>query len=1199
MRRTVCSLLPIALLALLGGAVDVRSQTSTATLKGVVTDKTGAVAPGAAVNLTQVSTDTRRTFTTDASGQFTFTFLEPGQYRLEVQSQGFKRFTQEGIKLEVGQLAELAVALEAGNISETISITADQTALQLDTSSGALGGVIERSQVDALPLNGRNVLQLAQLEPGVNSSPGSRRANPGLGAVAEISINGGRALTNEIVIDGISVTQKADNLSALKPSPDAVQEFRIATNSYSAEYGRTGGGALNFSIRSGGAKFRGTLFEYLRNDVFDAKTYFANATGSRKEKFRFNQFGGNFSGPVYVPSFGGGKPGLAKASKLFFFFNYEGLRTSTSTLRQNTVPTARMRTGDFSELLGATVPNVNVRDTNGSLIPARQGMVYVPGPLVAAGQPGAGSRVVFANNLIPESRLNPVARRALSFYPLPNRSGLVQNYVVNSPAVSADNQYTFRLDYNISPSHNLYGRIIKESNNSNNQGSMPGTIVSVQNAAINRQGPGTAVIDYIWTLSPRVIVHANAGATRFDTRSTTFSLGFDPASLGFPSYLANASGDSKVFPTLSSVGYSQMGPNLGNTFIINSQDTFSFNQDLSLLLGAHTIKIGANQRHFRIYNYRTSDPAGNFAFSRAFTGRTSADGTSGDSIASMLLGHPSSGRLGIAPQPAVGSNYLAFFVQDDWQVTRRLTLNLGLRYEIDYPNTERFNRLTNFDLDDPFPVGNISVNFPAATGLGTRTIPLRGIVTPVGRGGVSNREQSDRDLNNFAPRIGLAFKIDDKTVLRAGGGIFYSSLSGGGLSTASYAIGDLVETGFIPSLDGGVTPNPGANLSNPFPNGIVQPTSRYEGPLTGYGQNIPVRLRDLRMPVAPQWNLNLQRDLPGKVIAQVTYAGSAGIGLFTPRTDLNTLSPEVMALGETVLNTRVTNPFLALPVGQRPPAASTINTATLTVAQLLRPYPQFGLVHSYAGNEAHSTYHSLQLKASRRFNDGLSFTVGYVFAKSIDDVSSLQGNFSIQSPIYQNYYNRRADKSLSTFDVRHRLTANTVWQLPFGARGRWVREGVWSQIIGGFSLNTIVQAQGGLPLAVIAANPTVQAGLSFIQLRPNLIGDPRGLGTTKGEQVLAWFNPAAFQQPATYTFGNSPRSLPSVRSPGFFSTNLSLGRDFRITETAKLQFRAEAFNLFNRANFSFPVSTLGAAGFGRINATGDARQLQFALRLYF
>ncbi|HEX4949524.1 MAG TPA: carboxypeptidase-like regulatory domain-containing protein [Blastocatellia bacterium] len=1175
------------------------AQTSTATLKGVVTDNTGAVTPGATVNLTQVSTGTKRTFTTDTSGQFTFTFIEPGQYALEVQGQGFKRFTQDGVKLEVGQLAELNVTLEPGNISETINITADQTALQLDTGSAALGGVIERNQVDALPLNGRNVLQLAQLEPGVNTSPGSRRANPGLGAVAEISINGGRPLTNEIVIDGSTVTQKADNLPSLRPSPDSVQEFRIATNAYSAEYGRTGGGALNFSIRSGGAKYRGTLYEYLRNDAFDAKTFFANATNSPKEKLRFNQFGGNFGGPVWLPRFGEGGPGAGKADKLFFFFNYEGLRIRQSNLFQNTVPTEKMRNGDFSELLGATIANTTVRDTNGNLIPARQGMIYAPGAVVATGQPGAGSRVVFANNIIPAARINTVAKNALAYYPLPNRTGLAQNYVVNSPQTTANSQYTVRLDYNISQRHNLYGRWIGEVNENTNQGTFPGLISSTVNQPFLKQTPGSAVVDYVWTITPRVIAHANVGATRFENNITTFSKGFNPSQLGLPGFYSTLSDDAKIFPTFAPVGYTQLGPNRNFANVINAQDTWSFTEDMSLLLGAHTIKFGANQRHFKVYNSRPDDPAGNFAFTRAFTARTATDTTSGDAMASLLLGNPSSGRLAIAPQPAVASNYMAFFVQDDWQVNRRLTLNLGFRYEIDYPNTERFNRLTNFDLNAQFPVNSITVAFPAATGLGSRTIPLRGVVTPVGRGGVSNREQSDRDLNNFAPRIGLAFKLNDKTVIRAGGGLYYSSLSGGGLSNASYAIGDLVETTFVASLDGGVTPNPNANLSNPFPNGIVFPTSRYEGPLTGYGQTVPARLRAVRMPVVPQWNLNIQRDLPGKIIAQVGYAGSAGIGLFTPRTDLNTLSPEVLALGETILNTRVNNPFLALPVEQRPAASSGLGTATLTVAQLLRPFPQFGLVQSYAFNEAHSTYHSLQIKVSRRFSDGLSFTAGYAFSKLIDDVSSLQGNFTTQSPVYQDYYNRRADKSLSTFDVRHRLTANVLWNLPFGNGRRWAKEGVLSHIIGGFALNGLTQAQSGYPLAVIAANPTVQAGLSFVQLRPNLIADPKGTGTTKGEQVAAWFNPAAFQQPATYKFGNAPRTLPGVRSQGFFATNLSLSRDFKFTENTKLQFRAEGFNLFNRANFSYPVSTLGAAGFGRINATEDARQMQFALRLYF
>ncbi len=632
------------------------------------------------------------------------------------------------------------------------------------------------------------------------------------------------------------------------------------------------------------------------------------------------------------------------------------------------------------------------------------------------------------------------------------------------------------------------------------------------------------------TLTPRMVLHVNGGWTRQSIVSLTISDGFDPASLGFPASVANASGDSRVFPSFAPVGYGALGPprNFGSTK--NNQDTFSFNQDVSLLRGAHSFKFGANQRVYRIYNHRPDDPAGNFAFTRAFTARTATDIVSGDPIASFLLGNPASGRLGIAPDPAVQNLYYAFFAQDDWKANQRLTLNLGLRWEADLANTERFDRLTNFDFNAQFPVSTLSVAFPAATNLGTRSIPLRGVVTPVGRGNVETREQFDRNLNNFGPRIGLALKLNDKTVLRAGGGIFYGSSSGGGFSNATYAMADLTETGFIATLDN-LTPTPGTNLSNPFPSGIVRPTGTYDGPLTNYGQQLlSVRLRTIRQPKIGQWNLSLQRELPGHLIAQVAYAGSASIGLLGGPTDINQLSDEAQALGATVLNTTVANPFLTLPVEQRPAATSILGRATVTVAQLLRPYPQFGRIQSYNANESHATYHSLQTKLSRRFNDGLAFSAAYTFAKTIDDISGISAGPTIQVPNYQNYYNRRADKSLSTFDVRHRFVGNVTYDLPFGKGRSYLREGALGKIIGGFSVNAITQAQSGFPLSVTAVNAAL-LGLSFTQLRPNLVGDPRLPGDRpKADRVGQWFNTAAFAQPAQYTFGNAPRAAECTRA---------------------------------------------------------------------
>jgi hypothetical protein len=480
------------------------------------------------------------------------------------------------------------------------------------------------------------------------------------------------------------------------------------------------------------------------------------------------------------------------------------------------------------------------------------------------------------------------------------------------------------------------------------------------------------------------------------------------------------------------------------------------------------------------------------------------------------------------------------------------------------------------------------------------------VVTPVGRGGVKNRENYDRDYNNVGPRVGLAFMLNKKTVIRAGGAIFYAPLGGGGFNNVTAAMADLAETGFIASLNNGVSPTPGTNLSNPFPSGIAQPANAYLGPLTGFGQqSIPARLRDIRQPYIGQWNLNVQRELPGAIIIEAAYAGSAGVGLLSGATDINQLSPEALAVASKIVNgaplgnLTAPNPFLTLPVDQRPPATSILGRSTVTVAQLLRPFPQFGAVVSYSQNESHSSYHSFQLTAWRRFGEGLTFSAAYSFSKSIDDLSSMSlNNQTIQIQYYQDYHNRRADKSLSNFDVTHRFIGDVTWRLPFGHDRRFVREGALARLIGGFSVNVIAQAQSGFPISISATNASLQ-GLAFNSLRPNVVGDVITSADSKADRIRRYFNPLAFAQPAPYAFGDAPRTLPNLRGPGYFTTNLSLQRDFHFTENARLQIRAEAFNVFNRANFQTPGTAFGAANFGVITSTEDPRQIQFAARIYF
>lgn len=417
---------------------------------------------------------------------------------------------------------------------------------------------------------------------------------------------------------------------------------------------------------------------------------------------------------------------------------------------------------------------------------------------------------------------------------------------------------------------------------------------------------------------------------------------------------------------------------------------------------------------------------------------------------------------------------------------------------------------------------------------------------------------------------------------------------------------DLAETPFIASLNNGISPVAGTNLSNPFPSGIVQPANAYLGPLTSFGQqSIPVRLRNIRQPFIGQWNLNVQRELWGGIIVEAAYAGSTGVGLLSGATDINQLSPEALTIASKVINgaplgnLTVANPFLNLPADQRPAATSILGRSTVTVAQLLRPFPQFGNLVSYSQNEAHSSYHSFQFTVSRRVNAGLTFSAAYAFSKSIDDLTSMSlNNQTIQIQYYQDYYNRRADKSLSNFDVKHRFIGDVAWQLPFGRERRFLQDGVLTKVLGGFSVNMIVQAQSGFPLSIGATNASLQ-GLAFNTLRPNMVGDVNTPANSRAGRLQQYFNTLAFAQPAPYTFGNAPRTLPNLRGPGYFTTNLSLQRDFRFTEHTKLQFRAEAFNAFNRANFSAPGTVLGATGFGVISNTEDPRQLQVALRLYF
>ena len=765
------------------------AQSSTATLRVRVTDPSSAVVPGATMTLVDVAKGIRHEAVTDTNGQYTFTFLNPGAYDLEVQASGFTTFSEKGIRLEVGQAGAIDVQLAIGASQQLVEVTA--AGPLLDTASASLGQMVDRHTMDALPLNGRNPIQLAQLDSAVATSTGSRSSNPNNAAVVAVSVNGGRALTNELLLDGATLGGKADNWPLTIPSQDAVQEFRVLTNSYSAEYGRTGGGTLTFTTRSGSNQFHGTVWEFFRNDALDANTFFSNKQGVDKGKLRYNQFGGNFGGPIL-------------RNKLFFFVNFEELKTSTGGLVQSTVPTAKMKKGDFSEL---------------------KAPIYMPGP--------SGQRVQFKDNMIPLSMQDPVAQKILSYYPDPNRPGFLNNYVAADPATGRDPQLIGRFDYHMTDTQQLFFRFTRDWILNSDAGNFPGSVATRTNTANQTSDPQSAAIDYVNTLSPHLVLHVNGSASRNTTVWVQPSSGFDLTTLGFPAYMNTAAGDVTLFPLISPTGYSGLGPLAASANRNTYQNTYTLASDLTMIQGRHNLKVGADFRIYQVNNYRSNNPSGSFSFTRSFTARTPTDTASGDPIASLLLGIPSAGTLGIVPRLAAQNKYFAVFVQDNWTLTNKLTVNLGLRYESDLPTTERYDRMTNLALKGEFPVTPTFI-FPANLNLPPRTGPLTGTVTFIGSPG--DRGLSSRDLNNFGPRVGVAYKLTDRIVIRSGAGIFYSPIAGGAIAPNLLAmLTSQINTTYVATLDNGVTPTPGQFLRDPFPNGVLQVPGRSQGALTGYG----------------------------------------------------------------------------------------------------------------------------------------------------------------------------------------------------------------------------------------------------------------------------------------------------------------------------------------------------------------------------
>jgi len=1128
--KIVVGLILIAILA-----ATAYGQVITGAVTGNVKDPTGAVVPGAEIRLTNMDTGVVRTTVSNELGNFQFLLVPLGTYSLEASLAGFKTFRRAGIIVETDRSLGVPVQMQIGEISETVEVVAGTPLLDPVTSS--LGSVMEEQKIGSLPLFGRNPMGLANLVPTVRGIGYFGGPTLSTWRLAGVSIGGGDPLTSSTLVDGIANEKMTDSGAMVVPTVEGTREFKVITNAMSAEFGRTSGGIVSLITKSGTNEFHGSLFEYIRNDKFNANEFFANKAGRARPTLKWNQFGGSLGGPVIRNS-------------LFFFGNYEGYRERREAQSTLTVPTELQRKGDFSQ----------TRTSAGALITIYDPSSTVPDPA----KPGSYIRTAFKDNIISDTRINPVAKAVMKYIPPANIPGLpitgAQNYFATSPQPIDKDSFNVRLDYNLSAARTLAARYIYEkidwgfANYFNNIADVDG-----RNIFIPRHN---VFLQYTDALSPTFLVDAKAGFSYENEHWTVPASNFDVTSIGMPaSFENNRQKNGDGFPGFTVSDMSSFGrPLVAGNPSTSGTASIAFTR----VYPKHNLKVGYEHRVYRRNNWNAS--SGNYSFTRAFTqgpDPLKSSATAGYGVASFLLGNPASASVPWYTDETRSLHYNALFIQDDWKVSPALTLNLGVRWEYEGSVKDRYDVLSNFDpgIASPLSVPGLSLR-------GGLQFP--GVDVP--------RNLTEPSSKNFGPRFGFAYQPFQQVVVRGGFGIMYIPTTG----TSYPATGFTITTPMVTTIDGGLTPL--NNLSNPFPDGVLRPTGSSQGALTGVGTSISGQLRDVKRGYSQQWNLTLQYEPRSNWLVEAAWIANKGTRLMRPQS-LNYLSAENFALGSKLVES-VANPFYGI-IKTGP-----LSSSTTTRRQLLLPYPQFTGVDSGYAFWGNSIYHALALKVEKRFSDGLSVLMAYTNSKLIDNgrfagAGARPGSVSVGG--VQNWNNLRAERSRSDQDISQRMALAVLYDLPFAGSGNsFVRH-----VLGGWRINAITTLESGRPISLAAS---VQGGGS----RPNVV--PGASAKLDNPTLSEWFNTKAFSIPDPYTWGNAARTLPDVNSDGLFSMDASLFKTFPIGDRYRLQFRAEAFNLTNTPTFDTPGLTIGSATFGVVTATAflpRPREFQFALRLDF
>jgi hypothetical protein len=1146
-------------------AVASLGQTFYGSLVGNVTDASGASVAQANVTLVNTGTGDRRSMQSAGDGVYQFVNLPPGQYRVEIEKSGFRRLVRDNILIEVQSAVRIDAALQVGEVNQTIEVS-EQTPL-LQTENASLGQVVEARKVLEMPLNGRNVFSLVALVPGV--VPGGQSSQTPTGtnpfAWANFQIGGGQANQSASYIDGAPNNSSYVNHTMLVPTQDAVQEFRVQTNNLGPEFGRLAGGVINLSTKSGSNEFHGALYEYFRNRSLNANTFFNNRAGVKRPAFSQNQFGGTLGGPI-------------KKDKTFFFASYEGFRLRQGQSYVFSVPTDPMRGGNFADFrnaAGAMIPIYDPLTTCGRL-----GNAACPTNAAGAEQI---TRVPFPGNIVPTNRIDRAARAMIDLWGRANSPGLpftaVNNYTANASVGGDQNQQNYRVDHTFSDKQRVFARYTYWRNL--NLPIDPYRTKTCVDRCTEDMNTNQAVLGDTYTINPSTFLDLRLSFTRFHYDRTAATTGYDLTQLGWPSAL-NTAVAVRVQPIPIVTGYNGVfGTNGTGSTIVARNDVYSLSPNVTKIWGKHTLKFGGEWRRNTHNYYQQNNPSGSFSFDPLMTSVNplAAAGT-GNGFASFLLGMGTGGGLTHNNFVAGQMIYRGYYAGDQWQVGSKLTINYGIRVEQMGPWSERFDRLVVLLPNAPNDLsGRGGLNFKGRFGL---------VNSP------DSPSRNNNELRNvISPRFGLAYRLNNKTVIRSGYGVFFLPNDVAFGTAPNGDISNAYTTPFLGTTDGSITP--ADRLSNPFPNGITSAPGRSANIQSlFYGQGINAPLYKDPRANAQQWNFDVQREIAGGLAVDVAYAGSKGTHLPGPTQVLNQLPVEFLSQGAALL-TQVPNPF------RNDVRLGALAQPNVSRAQLLRPYPQYTAFNLVAPMNRNSIYHSAQVKVEKRFAKGASVLGSYTFAKLISDTDTLTAWLEPGGGLgVQNWYNLKAEKSVTLYDVPHRAVISFIYDLPFG-KGKQFLGGVTGavdRIIGGWGVNGITTFQSGNPLTMTMAVNTSQSQGGG--QRPNSTGTSARLEGAAQGRLTKWFETTAFTPTPSFQFGNLARSLTDVRSHGIANYNLTFFKNTPITERVGLQFRTEIFNLFNRVQFGYPGTALGNPQFGIVSGQyNDPRLVQFALRLQF